>query len=66
MFHNTTSSVYVYGGYEVMSDKAALSDSLYRVQLMKKRGVYDVMWNRIRSTDHSQVLIHSLVSSYIV
>ena len=56
MFHNATAAIYVYGGYERRTDRAALSNSLYSLQLTKRAGFYEMTWNRIVATGSGQVL----------
>ena len=56
VFHNATAAIYVYGGYERRTDRAALANSLYSLQLTKRAGLYDITWYRIVATGSGQVL----------
>ena len=61
VWHNASAAVYVFGGYELTAETAALTNSLYSVHLTHHQDtVSAVHWNRLTSPDHHEVP-HSLV-----
>jgi len=64
VYHNVTRSLYVYGGYEMSTRGAGLSNQLYRLQLVNSYS--SVLWNRLQTTDSSQVLVVVVVVVVVV